>query len=108
MTQHTWVNSADALGRPRLRCSNCRSLFAAKLIREECVPPAPKFQKRGSKRPDPIPRCEPRPERLKRCNSCKHWLPVVANFDRDKKSPDFHARTCKACKSEMRYGYDKP
>jgi hypothetical protein len=48
-----------------------------------------------------IPRCEPRPGRLKRCTKCLQWWTIEC-FTRDPSSPDFHERRCKACRAERR------
>ena len=49
----------------------------------------------------PIPRCDPRPERLKRCAICKDWLPADC-FQHDRKNPDRRRHDCRACRKERR------
>jgi hypothetical protein len=48
-----------------------------------------------------IPRTDPSPDRLKRCTSCKDWLPVRC-FTKDKTAPDGRERRCKACRYARR------
>lgn len=42
-----------------------------------------------------------RPDRLKRCTTCREWLPMEC-YSKDSQSPDNHSYNCRACKSERR------
>jgi hypothetical protein len=66
-------------------------------LREEQARNAPPNLQSEPKGRSTVPRCEPSPDRLKRCTKCHEWLPIGC-FHRRKGSPDFHATECRLCK----------
>lgn len=50
----------------------------------------------------PIPRVEPRADRLKHCPKCDDWLPVDC-FDRDRHRADGRRSVCRACRREREH-----
>lgn len=94
---HAWTSHVNSDGVNYLYCALCGKLYSREVSGQECKVKV--VEKKGVH--TPIPRCEPRPTRKKRCRQCKTWL-LIGEFDRDTNSPDCHAASCRTCRSEPR------